>query len=80
MKYLPKNLTFFSSSHFNNSFERQICKVCVKKIDIKDYQELTTDRMTKNDIRCRFKESDENMLDLYLLNIKLKRAINERKT
>ena len=80
MKYLPKNLTFFSSSYFNNSFERQICKVCIKKNNIKDYQQLTTDRMTKNDIRCRFKESDENMLDLYLLNIKLKRAINERKT
>ena len=80
MKYLPKNLTFFSSSYFNNSFKRQICKVCIKKNNIKDYQQLTTDRMTKNDIRCRFKETNENILDLYLLNIKLKRAINERKT
>lgn len=79
MKYSIKNLTFFKSSYFNNSFERQICKVCVKKIDIKAYQELTTDRITKNDIRCRMKESNEYILDLYLLNIKLKRAINERK-
>lgn len=80
MKYLPKNLTFFSSSNFNNSFKRQICKVCIKKVDIKDYQELTTDRMTKNYIRCSFKEFNENILDLQLLNIRLKRAINETKT
>jgi hypothetical protein len=80
MKYSIKNLTFFKSSFFNNSFERQICKVCLRKTNIIEYQQLTTDRNTKNYLRHAFKEKDEDFLDLRLLNIKLKRAINERKT
>jgi hypothetical protein len=54
-----------------------VCKVCVKKIDLKQYQSKSTDNYVVNSLRYKNKinngiESTKYLLDLQLLNIKLK--------
>ena len=57
-----------------------VCKVCEKKIDIKEYQLKSTDNYIINTLRYKNKinygiESTKDLLDLQLSNIKLKREL-----
>ncbi len=59
-----------------------LCKVCEKKVDIKEYQSRSTDNYVINELRYKNKinygiDSTNEMLELQLLNIKLKRELRK---
>lgn len=63
-----------------------VCKVCEKKIDIQEYQSKSLDNYVINSLRYKNKIkhgliSNDNLLEIQLLNIKLKRQIkNDKKS
>jgi hypothetical protein len=59
-----------------------VCKVCEKNKDIREYQLKSTDNYVINSLRYKNKinhgiESTNEILDLQLLNIKLKRELKD---
>jgi len=62
-----------------------VCKVCENKVDVKEYQSRSTDNYVVNSLRYKNKinydiDSTNEILELQLLNIKLKREIKNDST
>jgi len=82
MKYRIELLKTFRKNTFNSLGCIFVCRVCEKKVDIKKYQEESRDKYTINELRYKNRiegiEPTDELLQIQLLNIKLKREINGR--
>lgn len=81
-KHKIVNLTEYRKNDYLSLGYVYICKVCVKKVDLKEYQSKSTDNYVLNSLRYKNKinngiESTKELLDLQLLNIKLKRELKK---
>jgi hypothetical protein len=78
MKFRLYLLKEYEKSNHYNLGSIYICKVCLKNVDIKDYQETIRDKYTANSLRCDNRKNgiyDEKTVELQLLLIKLKREV-----
>lgn len=82
MKYRIELLKTFNKNTFKSLGSIFVCRVCEKKVDIKQYQEESRDKYTINELRYKNRiegiDTTDELLQIQLLNIKLKREINGR--
>jgi uncharacterized CHY-type Zn-finger protein len=79
-QYKSSSLTEYRKNNYLSFGYVYVCKVCEKKININEYQLKSTDNYIINSLRYKNKinngiESTKELLDLQLLNIKLKREL-----
>jgi uncharacterized CHY-type Zn-finger protein len=79
-QYKSSSLTEYRKNNYLSLGYVYVCKVCEKKININEYQLKSTDNYIINSLRYKNKinngiESTKELLDLQLLNIKLKREL-----
>jgi uncharacterized CHY-type Zn-finger protein len=84
-KFKANSLKEFRKNNYKSLGSVFICKVCEKKVDIKEYQSKSTDNYVINELRYKNKinygiDSTNEILELQLLNIKLKREIKNDST
>ncbi len=81
-QYKETSLKEFRKNNYLSLGSIFVCKVCEKKVDIKEYQERSTDNYVVNSLRYKNKinygiDSTDEMLEIQLLNIKLKRELRK---
>jgi hypothetical protein len=85
-QYKANSLKEFRKNDYRSLGSVFMCKVCEKKVDIKEYQSKSTDNYVINSLRYKNKvicgiDSTNEILELQLLNIKLKRELkNDSRT
>lgn len=85
-QYKANSLKEFCKNDYRSLGSVFICKVCERKVDIKEYQSKSTDNYVVNSLRYKNKinygiDSTNDILELQLLNIKLKRELkNDTRT
>jgi uncharacterized CHY-type Zn-finger protein len=85
-QYKANSLKEFRKNDYRSLGSVFICKVCENKVDIKKYQSKSTDNYVVNSLRYKNKinygiDSTNDILELQLLNIKLKRELkNDTRT
>jgi hypothetical protein len=82
MKFRISALKEYDKSDFLKIGLIHVCKVCDKKNNVKNYQSKTSDNRLISYIRYRNKkyhgvEASEKLIELQLLQIKLKREIKK---
>lgn len=84
-QYKSSSLVEYRKNNYLSLGYVYVCKVCEKKINIKEYQLKSMDNYIVNSLRYKNKinygiESSNELLDLQLLNIKLKRELKNDST
>ena len=83
LNYRIELLTTFQKNNYPSCGLVYICKVCLKKFNHKEQIENSEDKYVLNELRYSNKkqnvESTEELLNLQLLNIKLKRELKNGK-
>lgn len=84
-KFNENSLKEFRKNNYLSLGSIFVCKVCEKKNDIKEYQSRSTDNYVVNSLRYKNKinygiDSTDEMLEIQLLNIKLKRELKNDST
>lgn len=80
LQYKLSSLVVYRKNDYLSLGYIYVCKICKKKINIKEYQSKSKDNYVINSLRYKNKinykiESTKELLDLQLLNIKLKRKL-----
>lgn len=83
-QYKIESLIKYQKNNYRSLGFIYVCKICNAKKNVKDYQSKSTDNYVVNSLKYKNKinygiESTKELLDLQLLNIKLKREIKNGK-